>query len=191
MDRERYESLLDAVAGRPDVLISFDDGNRSDVEVALPALRERGLSARFFVVADRLDRPGYLARDDVRGLVEAGMRIGSHGLRHTSWRRLADAELTEQLETARAALEDAAGARVSEASCPFGDYDRRVLRRLRQLGHERVYTSDGGTTRPDAWLQARNTVTAAGEDAAALLERGEPARDRLVRTAKRTAKRLR
>ena len=48
--------------------LSFDDGNSSDVEIALPALRERGLPRRFFVVAGRLDRPGSLSRDDVREL---------------------------------------------------------------------------------------------------------------------------
>jgi len=35
------------------VQLSFDDGNRSDVGIALPALLERELSATFFVVAGR------------------------------------------------------------------------------------------------------------------------------------------
>ena len=37
--------------------VSFDDGNASDLEIALPALLERGMSATFFVVADRLGQP--------------------------------------------------------------------------------------------------------------------------------------
>ncbi|MFZ0376580.1 MAG: polysaccharide deacetylase family protein, partial [Solirubrobacteraceae bacterium] len=50
----RFLSLLDVAASRDDVRITFDDGNASDIEIALPALRERELSATFFVVADRL-----------------------------------------------------------------------------------------------------------------------------------------
>jgi peptidoglycan/xylan/chitin deacetylase (PgdA/CDA1 family) len=188
---ELYEATLDEVAARPDVLLTFDDGNRSDVAVALPALRRRALTARFFVVADRLDRPGYLTSDDVRELADAGMTIGSHGLSHTSWRRLDDAELSDHLQRARSALESLVARPVTEASCPFGEYDRRVLRHLRRLGHDRVYTSDGGTTRPDAWLQARNTVVAGAPSVTAMLDRREQLRARLVRSAKRAAKRLR
>ena len=53
VSRDRFLSLLDAVVGREDVRITIDDGNASDVEQVLPALRERGLSATFFVVAGR------------------------------------------------------------------------------------------------------------------------------------------
>ena len=39
---ETFVSLLDSIRDRKDVAISFDDGNSSDLEHALPALRERG-----------------------------------------------------------------------------------------------------------------------------------------------------
>ena len=39
---EQFVSLLDAAAERDDVTLTFDDGNASDLEQALPALRERG-----------------------------------------------------------------------------------------------------------------------------------------------------
>jgi peptidoglycan/xylan/chitin deacetylase (PgdA/CDA1 family) len=45
---EQFERVADAVAGRSDVRITFDDGNASDVEIALPRLVERGLKAEFF-----------------------------------------------------------------------------------------------------------------------------------------------
>jgi hypothetical protein len=47
---------------------------------------------------------------------------------------------------------------VRRYSLPFGAYDRRVLARLRQAGATRVYTSDGGGTRRDDWLQARTEL---------------------------------
>ena len=78
--RERFLSLLDAVTGRDDVRITFDDGNASDVEQALPALRERGLTATFFVVAGRLGTPRFLDRHGVAELVEGrdGHRLPRH-----------------------------------------------------------------------------------------------------------------
>ena len=85
-----YRRVLDVVAEDPHVRISFDDGNASDVEIGLPGLVERGLTATFFVLAGRLDQPGSLAVDDVRALATAGMRIGSHGMDHRPWRGLDD-----------------------------------------------------------------------------------------------------
>ena len=50
----QFEQVLDAAVGRPDVRITFDDGNASDVEIGLPRLLERGLKAEFFVLAGLL-----------------------------------------------------------------------------------------------------------------------------------------
>jgi peptidoglycan/xylan/chitin deacetylase (PgdA/CDA1 family) len=155
---DRFESALDSVAGRGDVRITFDDGNASDVEHALPALRRRGLTATFFVVAGRLGSPGFLDAGDLRALAAAGMTIGSHGMRHRSWRRLDGRALREEHVEAKRRLEEIVERPVTEAACPFGAYDGRVLRSLRRCGFRRVYTSDRGTARPNDWLQARNTV---------------------------------
>jgi peptidoglycan/xylan/chitin deacetylase (PgdA/CDA1 family) len=164
-----FLSMLDAVAERRDLRLTFDDGNSSDLEHALPALRKRGLTGTFFVVAGRLGTPGFLDERGVEALAGAGMRIGCHGMRHRPWRRLDDRALREELVDARRLLEAVVGAPITEAACPYGSYDRRVLRALRACGYERVYTSDRGTTRPDLWLQARNTVHQG--DGAGLVER--------------------
>jgi peptidoglycan/xylan/chitin deacetylase (PgdA/CDA1 family) len=156
--RSRFETVLDQLVERDDVRITFDDGNASDLELALPALRERGLTATFFVVAGRLGTPGYLDAGGLRELVAAGMRVGNHGMRHRSWRRLGAGELHEELVVARRMIEEAAGRQVTEAACPFGAYDRRVLRALRRSGYRHVFTSDEGTARASDWLQSRTSL---------------------------------
>ncbi|HWI74483.1 MAG TPA: polysaccharide deacetylase family protein [Baekduia sp.] len=165
---DAFTALLDAAVGRPDVRITFDDGNASDAEIALPALTVRGLTATFFVVAGRVGTPGFLDAPQIQELVAAGMRIGNHGMRHQPWRGLDDAGLTEELGIARRVLEDVVGAPVDEAACPFGSYDRRVLTTLRRTGYRHVYTSDRGTVAGDEWLQARNTITP--DDTTAVLD---------------------
>jgi peptidoglycan/xylan/chitin deacetylase (PgdA/CDA1 family) len=158
LDLDSFASVLDSVVGRPDVRITFDDGNASDVVHALPALQRRGLKATFFVVAGRLGAPGFLDDTGVRALVDGGMNIGSHGMSHRRWRQLNDHALREELCVARRILEAIVERPVTEAACPFGSYDRRVLRFLRRHGYERVYTSDRGLARPEAWLQPRNSL---------------------------------
>src|SRR4051794_34444946 len=89
----RFEAILDEVTGWPvPVRLSFDDGNASDVEIGLPALAERGLSAEFFLLAGRLDTPGSVSSAGAAKLRSTGMTVGSHGLAHRSWRGLGAGE---------------------------------------------------------------------------------------------------
>jgi peptidoglycan/xylan/chitin deacetylase (PgdA/CDA1 family) len=192
VSRRDFLSALDAICARDEATISFDDGNASDIAIGLPALAERGVSAHFFVVAERVGAPGYLSGADLRTLRDAGMRIGLHGMRHRPWRGLADSELDEEIDDARRALEAEIGGPVTAAACPFGSYDRRVLGRLRGAGLQRVFSSDGGRAAAGAWLQPRNTLRAG--TGAADVERiaaGSGAAAASIRRAKTLIKRLR
>ncbi len=160
ISRDLFLRLLDVAAERPDIDLTFDDGYASDVEVALPALGERKLTARFFPLAGRLGRPGYVSADDVRALAAAGMPVGSHGMRHRSWRGLDAPARAEEFVRARTVLAEAADAAVTTAACPFGEYDRQVLGSLRRLGYDRVFTSDRRRASAGGWLQPRYSVRA-------------------------------
>lgn len=158
VSQEKFLTILDGVAGRKDVGISFDDGNVSDIERAFPALCERGLRATFFIVAGRLGAPHFVDEDNVRSLVAAGMEVGCHGMRHRPWRGLDRGALHEELVEAKTILERVTGGPVTCAACPFGSYDRRVLATLGRSGYRRVYTSDRGSARRGSFVQARNSV---------------------------------
>lgn len=169
VDPDRFRAIADEVAAHPGVRLSFDDGNSTDVDVALPALVERGLTATFFPLAGRLDDGGSVAADDLGALRAAGMGIGSHGWAHVPWRGLGPAELTRELVDARIRIAAASGGSVTEVALPLGRYDRRLLRRLRDAGYTAVYTSDRFPVRDTSWLRARYSVTA--DDTAASVRR--------------------
>jgi peptidoglycan/xylan/chitin deacetylase (PgdA/CDA1 family) len=154
----QFLDILDELATWPDTRISFDDGNASDVEIALPGLVERGLTADFFLLAGRLDAPGSVGAEGVRELRRHGMTVGSHGMWHRSWRGMTARESDEEFVAARDRLAEVAGAPVTTAACPLGRYDRAVLGALRSHGYTTVYTSDRRTSRAGAWLQPRYSV---------------------------------
>lgn len=189
----QFEQMLDLAARRDHVRITFDDGNASDLEIALPRLLDRGLTAEFFVLAGLLGAPGRLDADGVRELVKAGMPVGSHGWAHRDWRGVDETEAREEFQEAHRVLGDLVGGPVDSVAIPFGSYDRRVLKRLRHAGVRRVLSSDGGPAKPSAWLQPRNSLRH-DMDAAWLTAvvdgRPGPAQ-RARRLAARTAKRLR
>jgi len=158
VETAQFAEILDLVRKRSDVLLTFDDGNRSDVTEALPALRQRGLRGEFFICPSRFGTPEFLDEEDVRNLRRAGMSVGSHGMDHVRWRKLTPSALAREIDQAKRVLEDVLQEPVNSAACPFGAYDRRTLQALRAAGFKRVYTSDGGQAKPSDWLVARNTV---------------------------------
>ena len=165
LPRRTFIAMMDRIAfmgedaGAP-TSITFDDGNASDATIALPELVKRGLTATFFVCAERIGMPHYLDRRAIGDLQQAGMAIGSHGMRHRDWRRLDDDALDDEISEARARIADICGRPVRMVSIPFGSYDRRVLARLQREGLDCVHTSDGGLARPGAWLKPRESLDA-------------------------------
>lgn len=152
--------ILDLIAEQDNVRISFDDGNASDAAIALPALQDRGLTADFFPIADRLGTPGNLDDDTVRALAAAGMTVGTHGAAHRPWTKVPPEDRAGELKDARARIAEAAGKPVETAACPFGAYDRKVLHALRAAGYSTVFTSDARPARNGNWLQPRYSVEA-------------------------------
>ena len=144
---------------RVDPMLSspLTNGNESDAEIALPALRERGLTAQFFPLAGRLTQPGSLKREHLRSLRDAGIAMavmacitflgGSCRLRSTG-----------ELVAARDQLVEASEGPINEAALPLGRYDRSVLRALRRLGYEKVFSSDRAPAWSQAWLQPRYSI---------------------------------
>jgi peptidoglycan/xylan/chitin deacetylase (PgdA/CDA1 family) len=186
---EQFDELLEVIRREPALRVTCDDGNASDVEIALPALKRAGLEAAFFLIAGRIGQRGSVDADGVRELARAGMTVGNHGLRHRAWRSLDEQSEREELVEARVAIAGAAGKPVDEASFPFGEYDRAALRAVRRAGYDRVFTVDGGPARLDAWLQSRHTITSA--ETAASLEQLARAGPGLMQTVRSTLKRWR
>lgn len=158
--REIFEATLDACVGRADVSLSFDDGNWSDLDVALPALRQRGLTATFFIVPSWLGEPGFMSKQDLKELVAGGMTIGNHGLQHQDWTTLVPDRLEHEVAQGRSLLEELTGQSIDTLAIPYGAYNDSVLDALRRQGYAHVYTSDGGSADPAAWLQPREHLKA-------------------------------
>lgn len=138
--------------------ITFDDGNKSDISIALPILNDFGRRASFFILSDMIGKADFVDAADITQLRKNGMTIGSHGAAHVEWTTLDDAELAAQVKRSMRTLSSIAGTSVTTVAVPFGAYDSRVLRVLRPLGITTVYTSEGGPTSSNAWLKARNTI---------------------------------
>ena len=159
---EKFTGILDQVSdlpsGSPKVILTFDDGNVSDFNFALPLLSKRGLTATFFIVAGYVGKTSYLDTAMIKDLLDAGMKIGSQGMNHLNWRTLDEKSLATEVVVARRKLEDMTQGPITTVAIPFGSYDRRVLRQLMIEPWECIYTTDRGLARRGARIKPRETV---------------------------------
>jgi peptidoglycan/xylan/chitin deacetylase (PgdA/CDA1 family) len=122
--------------------ITFDDGNLSDIRLAMPLLARFGLKATFFVTAGWTGtRPGFMGVEELRELQAAGHTLGAHGLTHKLLTACSPDELTTELVTSRRLLEDRLERKVRVMSLPGGRANARVLRACSEAGYTRVFTS--------------------------------------------------
>jgi peptidoglycan/xylan/chitin deacetylase (PgdA/CDA1 family) len=126
------------------VAITFDDGNTSDFEHALPMLAERAFRATFFVCGSRVGLAGGLTAASLRDMHAAGMHIGSHAMTHRFLTTLSARDEEDELRRSRELLESIVGAPVDHFAPPGGRWSSRTRRALRRLSYRAVSTSAFG-----------------------------------------------
>ena len=138
------------------VVISFDDGDVSNVEVALPMQLERGLRAEFFITTDFIGQTGMLAPDEIRRMAASGMGIGSHGRTHAFLQDLDTSDLMAELDDSRCRLQAICGRPIEALALPGGRGGERELIAAQRLGYRHLLGSVPGPNRQprrDTWLQ--------------------------------------
>src|SRR5712691_269144 len=125
---------LAAPDGLPDraALVTFDDGYRSNVQVAIPWLQRFGYPSVVFVPTQFIGAhnafdDGYEPReaicdwDDLQELERRGCSIQSHSVSHKSLSGLNPAELERELLESKTVLETGLGKSVEVFAYPYGD----------------------------------------------------------------------
>src|SRR5258708_32656481 len=92
------------------VAITFDDGYRDNLTVALPLLEKFGLPMTLFVTAGFVGSEGYLAKEELREISRHPLiTIGAHGLWHRHFTQLSATEARTELVESRRVLESITG----------------------------------------------------------------------------------
>lgn len=133
--------------GKRPVVITFDDGDVSNVEVALPMLLERGMTAEFFITSDFIGQAGMLSAEGVRALSAAGMGVGSHGRSHAFLEDVSPDELYAELHESRQALQGITGQAITSLALPGGRGGERERRVATALGYVDLLGSVPGPNR--------------------------------------------
>jgi peptidoglycan/xylan/chitin deacetylase (PgdA/CDA1 family) len=148
---------------RKPVVLTFDDGYRSDFTVALPTLRARRWPGVLNLEVRNLQpvwgtRPG-----EVRALIAAGWEIDAHTMTHPDLTTVDPAQLRYQVAGSRAAIRRMFHQPVDFFCYPSGRYDDAVLAAVRVAGFLGATTTNEGLARPGS-LYTLDRVRVNGSD---------------------------
>jgi peptidoglycan/xylan/chitin deacetylase (PgdA/CDA1 family) len=134
-------------AGHP-IVLSFDNGYRSQYLNAFPVLRHLGWVGVENLQLSGLPRSqGGISRTAVQHLVDAGWELDTQGYTHADLVAIGDAQLHREVATARRTMQRRWHVPVHWFCYPSGHYDARVVAEVRAAGYV------GSTTVVPGWAQ--------------------------------------
>jgi peptidoglycan/xylan/chitin deacetylase (PgdA/CDA1 family) len=151
LDLDAYlASRYGSCSARRSVLLTFDDGLKSMVELGFPVIRRLGFSGLLFVPAgmigktaqwwDAMPDAPLLDADQLRALSDAGMEVGAHGMEHVYMPALSDSELDHNTREAREVLADLLGRAPRAFAYPQGRFDARVAAAVERAGFTAAFS---------------------------------------------------
>ena len=142
------------------LILTFDDGNLSDFEIAFPMMREKGIKATFFINPLNIGLSGYSTGAHLKEMAREGMEIGSHGLTHRYLITMEQDEAIREIRESKDKLEQIIGVRVFSFAPVGGHYRKWMKETAYEAGYKVFATMVPGTTNGggDFLLLKRNHI---------------------------------
>jgi len=129
--------------GGPLLSLTFDDADRTLLDVVLPLLMDRGISACVYVVPTYVERGGSYRDETPRPIMSwsgieewlsTGNEVGSHTYTHAPLVRCSDERLRQEARWSRWELEQKLSIPVRHFAYPWGQHNERTKRRIHDGG---------------------------------------------------------
>lgn len=108
------------------VVITFDDNQLSQYDLAVPVMEKHGQKAVFYLIAKYLDSANFVNRDRALELLAKGHEIASHTMTHRALPGLNDEELAWELAESKRILEELTGRAINHVAYPGTAHNQRV-----------------------------------------------------------------
>ena len=154
------------------VLLTFDDGFRSQYEYVFPLLKEAHIPATFFVLSDGHE-PIYMTKAMIKEMAASPyVTIADHTRRHPRLTRLSVSARDAQIAGSKSDLEALIGKPVKAFAYPYGDWNNQVAKEVSADGYDLAFGIRLGSEHDASsrWQLRRIPVTN-GWDMASICER--------------------
>lgn len=147
--RRVYEHWAKGTALLPHpIVVSFDDGYRSDDTRARPVLSRLHWPGVLNLEVNNLDAEDALPPWRVRNLIFAGWEIDAHTITHPDLTAVADEQLWHEVHGSRVALEHRFHVPIDFFCYPAGRYNPHVIAFVQRAGFLGATTTTYGLARP-------------------------------------------
>ncbi len=127
------------------VVVSFDDGYRSQYVYARPELRKLGWPGVLNAISGRIGQPNAeLSNQMVQTMINDGWELDSHTINHVDVSQASGAQLTSEVAGSRRMLQQRFHQPVNFFCYPSGRYDDQAIRAVRDAGYLGATTTDEG-----------------------------------------------
>ena len=153
------------------VVVSFDDGYRSQYVYARPELRKLGWPGVLSAIAGRIGRPNAELSDQmVRTMINDGWELDSHTINHVDVSQASGAQLHDEIAGSRRMLQQRFHQPVNFFCYPSGRYDDQAVQAVRAAGYLGATTTDEGLAQKSEIFTLKR-IRVDGSDGVAGLER--------------------
>ena len=127
------------------IILTFDDGYEDFYTAAFPLLKKYNMRATVYMIANKIDKPGYLSSQQLKELDWSGLvTIASHGLNHVNFYTLPREKLEGEMQESKKILENLLEHKIKHFAYPVGAYDKRIKTEAEKAGYATATLTDYG-----------------------------------------------
>lgn len=158
---------------RKPVVLTFDDGYRSNYTNALPVLGRLGWPGVLFLEVADLKKKGFegISPDQVRAMARGGWEIDAHTITHPDLTTVTPAQLRYEVGGSRRTIRRLAGGPVDFFAYPAGKYDDAVVAAVRRAGYSGAVTEEEGLAARDQGMLLKRIRVSGSDSPQSLLEK--------------------
>ena len=168
---ELNERLNSGVSVKKTICITFDDGFKDFLEIALPKLKASHFSATVFVPVDKVGKISDWSRtapnriqmswEDLYLIINNDMVVGSHSMTHPNLTEISDIQLNFEILESFIRLKEQLAIKDIPFAYPFGEYGVREQRAVEAVGYINAVGYGGlwgNEPDSDRWSLARDAM---------------------------------
>lgn len=117
------------------IVLTFDDGWRSQYEDAVPVLKQFGFTGSFFIITSYETYPAYMTWDMIKDLDKSGFEIGSHTVHHVNLAKIDLVKANTEVVDSKKTLEQELGHPITTFVYPEYGTNVAVQKLLKDAGY--------------------------------------------------------
>ncbi len=159
------ERLVDYLNGKEQIseksiVLTFDDGYKTNYEIAFPVLKEMGFTATIFLTTGRIGKTSdwdtkkdvyglpLMSWSEVREMSRHGIEFGAHSDTHPDFTQIDAERARDEISVSKAKIEDATGMKVKFFAFPYGYYNEDAKAIVKEFDFLGACTTEPGLNRP-------------------------------------------